>query len=236
MKNLFLFTIVGLISLTGFSQANNSAFDVYSRTIDINQKSLAFGLTEAEFKDVEGSPYATKEFMPGVLYQDSKVVQPSVQLRYNVHADEIEIKNMGRSGEENYSALLKDPNIYAKIFNDMYIFVPLDGSVEKGGYFNIVTQGKHFDLYKKTTSLFSPPAKARTTYEKDRRASFTQTDTYYLVSKAGDFYELPNTKSKILKVMDKKKSEVKEYISDNKLDLNKETDLEKLVTYFNSLL
>lgn len=236
MKKIVLSMLLGLASLPIFSQANNAAYDFYARTIDINQKSLAFGLTEAEFKDVEGSPYATPEFVSGVIYQDSKVVQPNVQLRYNVHADEIEIKSMGNSGEESFSALLKDPNIYAKIFKDMYIFVPFEGSVEKGGYFNIVTQGEHYDLYKKTTSVFSPPTKARTTYEKDRRASFKQIDTYYLVSKKGDFYELPNTKSKILKVMDKKKSEVKEYISDNRLNLNNEADLEKLVTYFNSIL
>lgn len=236
MKKKIIFILIGLASLPMFSQANNNAYNLHTRAIDLDQRARSFGLTEAQFKDIDGSPYATEEFMPGVIYQGKEVAQPSVQLRYNIHADEVEIKGRNNDGGETYSALIKDPDIYVKIFNDLYIFVPFEGSVEKGGYFNIITEGEHYDLYKKTTSSYSPPATAKTTYERDRRATFTQTDTYYLVSKTGDFYELPDSKSKILKVMSKKEKEIKNYIKDQDLDFDKEADLEKLVTYFNSIL
>lgn len=57
-----------------------------------------------------------------------------------------------------------------------------------------------------------------------------------MVSKDGRFYELPNSKSKIIKVMNKKKDQVKAYIKTASLDFKKEKDLIKLVKYYNSLL
>ena len=57
-----------------------------------------------------------------------------------------------------------------------------------------------------------------------------------MVSKDGRFYELPNSKSKIIKVMNKKKDQVKAYIKTASLDFKKENDLIKLVKYYNSLL
>ena len=47
---------------------------------------------------------------------------------------------------------------------------------------------------------------------------------------------MPTSKSKILKMMDKKKKEVKAYINQNNIDVDKEGDLVKLVKYFDSLL
>ena len=47
---------------------------------------------------------------------------------------------------------------------------------------------------------------------------------------------MPTTKSKVLKVMDSKKKEVKDYISENNLDVDNESDLTKVFIYFDSLL
>ena len=154
-------------------------------------------------------------------------------MRYNAYADEIEIKK--NPTDEAYSALIKDPNIFVKIGTDIYLFVPFEGSNEKGGYFNVLSDGKMYDLYKKTKSIYREPRKARTSYERDVPPSFSKTTTYYLV-KDGTFLEMPNTSSRILKMMNKKEKEMKKYIKENDLDLDKEADLIKAVTYFDSLL
>lgn len=245
MKKIILFTAILFVTSQCFSQAikgtytegssggGNSSFDFFIRTIDLNQKSLAFGLTEAEFATIKDDAYLNPNFLVGNIYQDDKLLKSNIPMRYNAFADEIEIKN--HVSEENYGALMKDPSIYVKIGNDIYVFIPYEGSNEKGGYFNILADGKTYDLYKKTTAFFIEPQKAKTSYQRDMPPTFNKTTKYYLVQN-GTFLEMPTSKAKVLKMMDSNKSEVKTYIGENNLDVDKEADLIKVVTYFDALL
>ncbi|MDC7999414.1 hypothetical protein POV26_00030 [Aequorivita todarodis] len=233
MKKILLTAVIALMALPLFSQKNTGYYSVYERTIDINQNSLAFGLTEAQFDAIKDEAYANPDFLPGKIFQEDQLIKDDVPMRYNAYADEIEIKK--NSSDENYSALIKDPNIFVKISKDIYVFVPYEGSNEKGGYFNVLSDGKIYDLYKKVNAVYREPQKARTSYERDTPPSFEKTTTYYLV-KDGTFLEMPSGKSKILKMMNSKKDEIKSYIKQNNIDLDKEADLIKVVTYFDSLL
>ncbi len=234
MKKILFTASFVLIAVSLFSQERQSAYtSVYDRTIDINQKSLAFGLTEAQFNAIKDEAYANPNFLQGTIYQEDQLIKSDVPMRYNAYADEIEIKK--NASDEGYSALIKSPDIFVKILNDIYVFVPYEGSNEKGGYFNVLSDGKTYDLYKKTKAVFKEPQKAETSYQRDSPPSFPKTTTYYLV-KDGTFYEVPNSKSKMLKIMDKKKAEIKTYMKQNNLDLDKEGDLIKVVSYFDSLL
>ncbi len=70
---------------------------------------------------------------------------------------------------------------------------------------------------------------------KDVPASFEENSVYFIVSKDGKFYELPKSKSKKVKVFGNKQDVVKKYIKKNKLNINKEKDLKKLLIYFDNL-
>ncbi len=246
MKNILIFVLSALFSIQGFSQKNfarkdggasgaaNSNYDLFSRTIDINQKDMSFGLTKAEFDAIKDDAYLNIKFIPGNIYQDENLLKSNVLMRYNAYADEIEItENVQKKSK--YGALMKDPSIYVKIANDIFVFIPYNDSNEKGGYFNIIADGKNYDLYKKTTSVFKEPRKAKSSYDSDTPPSFEKTTKYYLVEN-GVFFELPKSRSRILKAMDLKKNEVKKYVKENNLDVFKEADLIKVFTYYDSLL
>jgi len=234
MKKIITIGLLAFITVSAFSQARQSSYiSVYDRTIDINQKSLAFGLTEAEFNSIKDEAYANPNFVQGKIFQEDQLLKDDVPMRYNAFADEIEIKK--NPSDENYGALIKSPDIFVKMFRDIYVFVPYEGSNEKGGYFNVLSDGKTYDLYKKTKAIFREPQKAQTSYQRDSPPSFPKTVTYYLVQN-GTFLEMPSSQSKILKMMDRKKSEMKKYIKDNNIDLDKEADLIKTISYFDSLL
>lgn len=234
MKKIYFTAALVLMTASLFSQARQSAYtSVYDRTIDLNQKSLAFGLTEAQFEAIKDEAYANPNFLQGKIFQEDQLIKDNVPMRYNAYADEIEIKK--NVSDESYSALIKSPDIFVKIVNDIYVFVPFEGSIQKGGYFNVLSDGKTYDLYKKTKAEYREPRKAQTSYQQDTPPSFVKSTTYYLV-KNGAFLEMPSSKSKILKMMDSKKSEMKKYIKENKVDLDKESDLIKTISYFDSLL
>ena len=231
-KTLFIGLLV--LSTWGvFSQRGGEHRNIHSRTIDINQKSLAFGLTEAEFETIKDDAYTNANFITGNIYQEDQLIKSGVPMRFNAYADEIEIKE--KPSDQTYSALVKDPSIFVKMGMDLYVLVPYKGSNEKGGYFNVLYDGTTYDLYKKSKATFREGVKSETTYGRNTPPSFVKTTTYYLVED-GTFLEMPSSKSKILKMMDSKGSEMKAFIKKNKLDLNKERDLINAIMYFDSLL
>ena len=233
MKKTLFICLISLITNQLMAQWPSSTFDVYSRTIDINQKALGFGLTEAEFELIKDDAYANPNFISGNIYQEDQLIKSGVPMRFNAFADEIEIKQ--NPSDKAYSALVKDPSIFVKMGTDLYVLVPYKGSNEKGGYFNVLYDGKTYDLYKKTKADFREAVKSETTYGRDTPPSFSKNTTYYLVED-GRFLEMPSSKNKILNMMDSKGSEMKEFIKKNKLDLNKEQDLINAITHFDSLL
>lgn len=235
MKKLIPLFILTLFVAQGFSQtSNNYSSDMRTRMIDLEQRANAFGLSDAEFDAIKDQAYDNSTFLAGSIFKDDQLAKKNIMLRYNANADEIEIKNSTEKAD--YSALNKEPGLYAKIANETYVFVPYQGSNEKGGYFNVVTTGKTYDLYKKTTSVFKPKSFAQTSYDVDRPASFSKSITYFLVDKGGTFYELPTNKNKILKVMGDKESEVKSFMKKNNLDVDKQSDLAKIIDHFNDVL
>ncbi|MGB3342933.1 MAG: hypothetical protein WBA61_03395 [Aequorivita sp.] len=233
MKKILALGLLALSTTGVFAQSQNSQYDIYARTIDLNQKSLAFGLTEAAFEAIKDEAYANPNFLIGKIFQEDQVLKDNVPMRYNAYADEIEIKI--NETDQAYGALIKDPDIFVKVGKEIYVFVPFEGSNAKGGYFSVLADGKNYGLYKKTTAVFREPRVAETSYQKDTPPSFQKTVIYYLV-KDGKFLEMPSSKSRILKMMDIKKKEMNAFIKTNKIDLGNEADLIKTITYFDSLL
>lgn len=244
MKKTILFFASVLMIFQGFSQkgfntttggssgAANSNYDLYLRTIEVDEKATSFGLGEDEFKAIKNDIYVDSNFKVGDIFQDENLIKAKIPMRYNAYADEIEIKN--HASEENYGALIKDPSIHVTIDKDNYVFAQYEGSNEKGGYFNILVDGKTYDLYKKTVAVYKEPKKAKTSYDQDTPASFEMTTKYYLVQD-DQFIELPKKKTKVLQALKLDTVEVMNYIKENKLDPDKEPDLIKIVAYFDSL-
>ncbi len=242
MKNKILILIVTL-SISHFNAQNNQ---LSSQDPQNSYKSSTLTLNDYlinENKDFDvkntdnykGSPYWNPSYLLGNIYNKSELLSGNVALRYNVIADEIEVKETLASTDENAQALTKSVDIYVKIKNETFIFIPYQGSIEKGGYFQVVFDGSNYDLLKKVYKKFRPAVKAATSMTKDVPASFEENSVYFIVTKDGKFHELPKSKSKKVKVFGNKQDVVKKYIKKNKLNINKEKDLKKLLIYFDNL-
>jgi hypothetical protein len=193
---------------------------------------------DLDFADTDsytGTPYNHPSYLPGNVYKDKELLATNVALRYNAIADEIEIKESLEDSDKDAKALTKSPDIYVKIVNDIFVFVPYDGGIEDGGYFQVLSEGKKYDLFKKVKKDFSAAKKATTSITRDIPAKFTDKPVYYIVTKEGKFYELPSSKKKKLKVFSDNENLVKKYVNSNNLDLNDEKDLIRIVKYYDSV-
>jgi hypothetical protein len=99
--------------------------------------------------DIVGSPYSNPIFLLGDIYEQNKVIASKYALRYNAFEDEIEVKKDLYVEDSEIKVLTKNPEIYVKIMEDMFVFRDaLEGSHE-AGYFQILHVGKTYSLYKK---------------------------------------------------------------------------------------
>ncbi len=234
MKKYLITLALVIISNSLFSQGLEAANKLNVRMIAISQVNEFDDLNDAEKSNIIGSPYATKEFKKGLIFEKGKLIESRLLLRYNIFSDEIEIK-LDRDSDE-YSALIKNQDYSIVIDLNTYVSIPYEGSEKKGNYFNFLAEGKHFSLYKKSKVKFEPAKFGKTSYEKDKKAEFITTNTYYLVSNEGTFYELPKSKSKFYKIFKGKEKEMKSFAKKAKINIKIEKDLKRLIKYYNAIL
>ena len=182
-----------------------------------------------------GTPYNDPSYLSGNVYKDKELLATNVALRYNAIADEIEIKESLDTPDDDAKVLTKSPDIYVKIQNDIFVFVPYKGGIEGGGYFKVLFEGNKYDLFKKLKKDFSPEKKATTSITRDIPPKFTDKPVYYIVTRDGKFYELPSNRKKKLKVFSDNMDLVKSYVNKNGLDLNDEVDLLKVIRYYDGV-
>lgn len=193
---------------------------------------------DVNFKDTKtykGTPYNNPSFLLGNIYKEGKLLADNLAIRYNAVADEMEVKQILNSDDENARVLAKSQDIYVKIVDDIYVFVPYQGGVENGGYFQVIFEGSQIALYKKHIKDFKPEKKATSSITKTLPAVFKDKPVFYLVTKSGKFYQMPKSRSKKLKVFGEKQNQMKAFTKQNNLDLNKQEDLLTAVKYYDSL-
>lgn len=239
-KILVILPILMLFSVTSIAQnffgagaRRQMVNDIYQ--IDEYIKRQNRGVDYADTESYVGTPYNDPSYLPGNIYKGNELMATNVALRYNAMADEMEVKESITSPDSEAVVLTKSPDIFVKIKNDIFVFVPFDGGIEGGGYFQVLYEGQRYDLFKKHVKEFSPYKKASTSITRDFPARFTDKPEYYIVTKSGKFYQLPDKKSKILKVFSENQDLVKQYVKDNALDLKKEEDLVRLIRYYNGI-
>lgn len=192
------------------------------------------GIDYKDVKSYKGTPYNNPSYLPGNIYENNKLLANDVALRYNAIEDEMEVKESLATPDEEARVVSKSLEIFVKINGDIFIFAPYQGGVESGGYFQILFEGENYSLYKKIKKKFIPAKKASTSITKDLPPVFLDRPVYYIVTNEGKYYELPESKSKKLKVFGNKQNEMKEYVKDNNLNLKEEKDLLQAVRYFDN--
>ncbi|MGK0385978.1 MAG: hypothetical protein ACI849_000584 [Patiriisocius sp.] len=203
--------------------------------IDTYIKRNDSGISYKDTRTYKGTPYNNASYLLGTVYKNDALLATNVALRYNAIADEIEIKESLDSPDENARVLTKSQDIYVKIINEIFVFVPYEGGVEKGGYFSILYEGSQISLYKKMNKKFTAAKKASSSLVRDMPAKFEDAPVYYIVNTVGKFYQFPKSRKGKFKVFGSTKKLIKEYTEVKNLDINNEADLKKVIEYYNTV-
>ena len=231
MKKIIYNTLIILIIGCSFASAQNRNLQrqtdwfVYNANAH-DTRSIYDPATPERY---EGTPYYQDNFLIGSIYLDNELLLSNAALRYNAIGDEIEFKESLNEDDEDAKALVKSKDIYAKIMNDTFVFIP------SKGYYLVVFDGNNFSLLKKVTKKYFPPKQAKNNYERSTLARFDDRFTYNIYTKTGEMVELPSSKSKKLKAFGNSEKIIKDYTKEYKLDLNKERDLKKVIMHLDGV-
>ncbi|PHS63449.1 MAG: hypothetical protein COB12_09120 [Flavobacterium sp.] len=224
MKRTLLFYIFTSIFITSFSQKpfDNPNDNEYLMTKTINLKNVQ--------QNVSGSPYFTEDFQRGSVFKRNIAIKKNVNLRYNASRDLFEIKF-----NKNQSKVLKQTeDIYVIIDNKQFVYVPYSQNPDINGYFEVLSNGK-LSLYKKYNKQFREGKKSINSMTTDIPATYQSKEILFLTNNNGEFTELPNSKNGKIKSFKSHHKQLKQYIKDNGLNINKENNLIKLVKYYNTI-
>jgi len=177
----------------------------------------------------EGSPYFDEKFKWGQILINGKV-KSTGNLRYNAANSEIEIQK----GEEEYSAVLKRNYISAIISDKLYKLLPyLDESnneTTRIGYFVSLNKGKVKLLYKPEKKLRRGRTGA-TNYDRTVPPRFIDISSYYIQKGDEPAIKIYLRKKYFYQILGKE--DIKDFVKDNNLRLNKEEDAIKAINYYN---
>jgi hypothetical protein len=106
----------------------------------------------------------------------------------------------------------------------------------QNGYLNIVKQGPKVSIYKKESIYLQPGSVASNSYQTSKAAAYKRNDDQYYIKLNDQAPSFFSNKKELAKLLPEKSKEVLDYIKQNKLDLEKEADLQKLSVYLETIL
>lgn len=232
MKKNILFTLLLIASLTS---VNSQAQSVFKDT-DIDKYISSVPIPKNNEINLVGSPYASDDFMKGIAIKDGLTIARNIGLRYNANKDVFEIKKTFVLTDDQARLLKKTDEISLKINNDSFVFLAPSAINNAQGYFVLLYKGEQLTLYKKIKKEYLPAQKAYSSMTKPVPPSYKKKLIYYIANNEGLLTELSSSKKKKADGLSVDyKKEIKAFVKENKINVNKEKDLIKLAEYVDSL-
>lgn len=197
----------------------------------MNQLLNKSGNTELLLKDIKGSPYLNAEFVNGTIYTTAKTQYNDVPLRYNIYNDDLEFINP--AGE---ILALSKPEIveYAVLGETRLIYANyLAGNKSKAGFLVLIEDGKAV-LVSKQSVIYQEPTEPGAYKEAEPAKFVRRAEELYIQVGPGPAKLVTNKKS-VLEAFPDNRDKIEDFISKNKIKLNKPEGLSAVVKYYNSL-
>lgn len=233
------YSIFSFLFLLFFINSYGQA-DLKVKTSEIDQISdlenilRAFSYTvtnEIDIAAIDGSAYLDEEFSSGEVLLNSGVKYNGIPLRFNIYNDQIEFK-----GKNDQVFNINNPESLSevKFDNHMFRYVEVESNKQPKNIFAEVLVDGHVKLFKQYRIKLQPATPAQT-HKEAQAPKFVMLSSNYFIKK-GNNPALPVKKENdILKVFSDKASEMKVFMTREKLSTSKENSFFKIVEFYNSL-
>jgi len=180
---------------------------------------------QLNYADIEGNAYFAKTFISANIENATNLVKT----RYNMYTDTVELLN-----EETIFELPKSTKYGRIVFqNPPAVLLFLNESSIAAGYYFELVKGK-YTLLKKMKTEFREGSKAINSFTPAISPRFENLNPEYFLKTETGFIKVTKSSKDFEKAMPAQQTETADFIKKNKLKLNNEEDLIKLVKFLNS--
>jgi len=252
-KNLIKYTIITflllLTTIVGYSQENKVPI-LGKGMVIVKNGTLSFrsnytnNQTYYNFRhdeeidlnqEIVGTPYLDDNFIAGTIFVNDTLTFPGIKMKYNAYYDLFEVAPSIENPDEEPSYVDKDAARQIKLGNTIFVALPNPKNPSELQYYQFLTGGKSLRLLKLHQKILSDRIQAPTSMTRDVPAMYKDHSELYFLDSEGVLYLIPNNKKEILWFMKDKKEAIEKVIQESHLNLKEETDLLKLVRYYNTL-
>ena len=231
--NLCLFTLLSMAQVS--SSINSSDY----RAIQEQQYVSLENGRDIQLSKIDGSPYLTKDYVPGKVIDTKKDIEIKANIRYNAYKDDF-IFSMEGMEEDSYT-LPRQERYQYEYEGERYFILVNDRLFEdtNNKYVIALVHKKDLKLYKRYSKRFKRGREFKSSYKTDIPPKFIPETHFYL--KAGDnaFKEIELKRRKVADAFPPKyRKKVKSYIYDKRLkfkDESAQNSLLRLLRYYLTL-
>lgn len=214
--------------------SSNSIFSQqYSENTSEEIQNFTTRAKTVNLNNTNGSPFEIEDFVSGTILSENNILISNVYLRYNAYQDEFQVKQNPNASDDKIQALKKSTEFYVKLGDKIFTYnLPQNGF---GGYYQILFEGNNIDLLKKISKKFIEGQKSVNMMTGNHPNRLVDETSYVVVLNDGELIELTGSRNKKLQaIAGNKRNELRKYVRETKLNINREKDLIKTVTYFNN--
>lgn len=181
-----------------------------------------------QYVDVKGSPYLLDEWQEGTIKLQNGKTYQGVRLKFDQIEQELMFQN--QKGE---AQLFVQPVIEFELSKRLFRkgYPPADGDSSPNIFYEVLADGPTQLLKRTSKEIFEEAPYGSATKVK----SVVESHSLYVTDKEGRLTRIKKDKKSLLSALGDKKAELEGYVKDNRLDLRQETDMAKLVAFYNLL-
>lgn len=222
-QNLFYVAAIAFTSAFATAQVNQTPVHSGGQISVMKEKSQA----------ATGSMFTNDKYMPAKVSNGDKVVLA----RYNAYADNFEISDP-QAGTTSILRMESGITITFNSTGEAYTIQQYKTNKDevKTGYLNIISEKPNVKIYKRERVFLQPESFPASSYQTYKPAHYKKLDDeFYIKIKDQDALYFSG-KKELAKILPAKSKEILDFIKQNKLDLEKESDLQKLGVYLDGII
>lgn len=178
-----------------------------------------------------GSMFLTEKYMPAKVSNIDK----TVLVRYNAYSDNFQISDP-IEGKEKILPQQNDVTITFNGTGEVYSLQQYvtDKEEVKKGYLSIVSDKPNVKIFKRERIFLQPEVFPASSYQTYKPAAYKKLDDEFYIKIKGQDAVFFSSKKDLAKLVPAKSKELLDFIKKNKLDVEKEADLEQVGAYLDS--
>jgi hypothetical protein len=182
---------------------------------------------------VTGSKYLDEKYLPAKV--ENK--EGTILLRYNAYDDSFEYNNPETQSTET---LEKEAGVSITFANSGTTYEVVDyktnGGDKYSGYLNVISDNEKVKIYKREYIIYKEARESSNSYQASKPAAYKRASDEFYVKIGANEANYFDGKKDFAKLIPGKEKEVLDYIKKNKIDTEKDADLQKLATYVETLI